>query len=109
MKENELRIGNLFIEKDEIKQFDGDFYHLLDMKPIPLTEEWFEKFGFEKISDTFFLLNVGSLTMMYYVPEDYKHFIFELENDELNIKYIHQLQNLFFALTGEELTISNAN
>ena len=30
---------------------------------------------------------------------------FEIEDKNINIKYVHQLQNLYFALTGEELTI----
>jgi hypothetical protein len=28
-------------------------------------------------------------------------------DDMINIRYVHQLQNLYFALTGEELTIKN--
>jgi len=30
--------------------------------------------------------------------------VFETWND-LNLQYVHQLQNLFFALCGEELTV----
>lgn len=31
------------------------------------------------------------------------------ENNRITIDYLHQLQNLHFALTGEELTINNVN
>jgi len=30
----------------------------------------------------------------------------EVDNKEVNLKYLHQLQNLVFALTGEELTLN---
>lgn len=48
MKATELRIGNYFIEKDEVKKFDGDFYHLLECEPILLSQHWLEKLGFKK-------------------------------------------------------------
>ena len=74
-------------------------------KPIPLTEEWLLKFGF--------VYDADSLTFDY----EYNHFVFYLERDfkdietfsfdssftETKVKYVHQLQNLYFALTGKEL------
>ena len=32
-----------------------------------------------------------------------KSYLFDTETDTLRIKYVHQLQNLYFALCGEEL------
>jgi hypothetical protein len=32
-----------------------------------------------------------------------KKYLFDVETDTLRIKYVHQLQNLYFVLTGEEL------
>ena len=72
-----------------------------DVKPIPLTEEWLVKFGFRKI--------MGG----YYKQAGYKIIIwptmqitFEyMENELREIKAIHELQNLYFALTGKELEI----
>jgi len=57
-------------------------------KPIPLTEEWFLKFGFEGNSGTFAwkLSPAGKVI-------------------NVECKYVHQLQNLYFALTGEELIL----
>ena len=104
MKANELRIGNWFIEYEEPQQFDGDFYHLSDIKPIPLTREWLLKFGFTQINNRFTLEN-----FRFHIekPCNYHGFLF-CENHIVitdKIKHVHQLQNLYFALTGEELTI----
>ena len=75
-----------------------------DFKPIPLTEEWLLKFGFEKtIWDNFnsFRLSIGN--------NDYTIVLYSDGNCEVGdiitckIEYVNQLQNLYFALTGEEL------
>jgi len=123
MKANELRIGNYIIRngfKPEIvdgwKMFAKieqvpDWYF-----PIPLTEEWLLKFGFEKTesdnSEELYLwsIQIANNTSLYFnrdIDEWYlshewnsNHF----KNDFWNKpKYVHQLQNLYFALTGEEL------
>jgi len=104
MKANELRIGNWFIEKDEVKQFDGDFYHLLGCDPIPLNTNWLLKLGFE-YNDNIGLYQNGGFDVDI---EDgvYCHFYLNEYGDWYkDIEYVHQLQNLYFALTGEELTI----
>lgn len=78
-----------------------------DFEPIPLTEEWLLKFGFEKTPWYFnsYRLVIGN--------NDYAILI-DLDGDcevgdiiTCKIQYVHQLQNLYFALTGEELTIKN--
>lgn len=77
-------------------------------EPIPLTEEWLLKFGFDKVlprnDKIYYRLND------YFVIEDSRVFLlgddaFEILKLRQEIKYVHQLQNLYFALTGEELTI----
>jgi len=108
MKATELRIGNLFqwseiasmgIGKDVITK--DNHYTYEDFKePIPLTEEWLEKFGFE-YSD----LNGDS--GLWKIPPfqiygKYNQFIYDYR---LDVNYVHQLQNLFYCLTGEELII----
>ncbi len=95
------------------------------LRPIELTEEWLLKFGF-KVKDRKSYLN----TDIYYIPTfeiDYCLFYADFrldyglyveytdspmpEDDEklypitFGIKYVHQLQNLLYSLTGEELTI----
>jgi len=78
-------------------------------RAIPLTEEWLLKFGFEKDEYnndrpyyyTFkgFRLNcnLGFLTL--YNSNELADF------RPIELKYIHQLQNMFFALCGEELEL----
>lgn len=77
-------------------------------EPISLTEEWLLKFGFDKVlprnDKMYYRLND------YFVIEDSRVFLlgddaFEILKLRQEIKYVHQLQNLYFALTGEELTI----
>ncbi len=75
------------------------------VEPIPLTEEWLFEFGFEKKENNWKQLCICN---------DWTYIYWErLAGVELSvnkysvmlthIKYVHQLQNLYFALTGEEL------
>lgn len=79
-----------------------------DLSPIPLTEGWLEKFG---------LVKHGEETESYELDYTYYHQngsdTYSLADDFGDgtityigaCEYVHQLQNLYFALTGEELTI----
>jgi hypothetical protein len=123
MKAQELRIGNYHLyhivdkldergEYDEICKIDADDFGILEnfdcpeYKPIPLTEEWLLKFGFEKMSSNYERgwlllwgnLKTGTIDFVINEPHSSKRHITAL-------KYVHQLQNLYFALTGEELKI----
>lgn len=116
---NELRIGNYvkFLNTEiqvtgisnrfaatliETKQFiDSKLFHY---KPIPLTEEWLIKFGFIKDGKEF---NKWCGDYEYSFSFEYGFVFGQLVDysHEIKIKHVHQLQNLYFALTGEELTI----
>jgi hypothetical protein len=72
------------------------------VKPIPLTEEWLLKFGFEKNSYWFKddnMLRFGLIDNKLHcsIGNDENGFLYN------RINYVHQLQNLYFALTGQEL------
>lgn len=108
MQPKELRIGN-HIEQGvifEIKQnvvrvkYNGRTSLLVheEMKPIPLTEEILLKCGFDTESIPYHCIN-GNV-VIYYSQGD---FLCKYTGHE--IKYLHQLQNLYYALTGTELTI----
>lgn len=80
-----------------------------NIEPIPLTEEWLLKFSFEKTLNQYrkpTLLNkIGYNNIPFIIlfldnQYQYDDLIFRT-----NIEYVHQLQNLYFALTGEELTL----
>lgn len=134
MNANELRIGNLIVrnydekhqEIDKITGYDlwhsekiNEINHFIEWKviePIPLTEEWLLKFGFKKDDKSFwkhwlnYYLELTNFGAEYWYPIYAE--VPELSgNDEQRIhltciQYVHQLQNLYFALTGEELTLS---
>ena len=71
------------------------------LMPIPLTEEWLLKFGFEwKIQ------HQGFHNGAFKIEEEYKKgYRFYIGNEKISIQYVHQLQNLYHALTGKELEI----
>lgn len=129
MEVQELRIGNLVNHEQTthviksiggsrvssvwIRGTDNDVYNssIKHIKPIPLTEEWLVSFGFrrkEKIvnEDVYVKGSLGIFPdyniVVYYVEtcKDGSHTI------PITLKYVHQLQNLFFCLCGEELTLS---
>jgi hypothetical protein len=127
MKASELRIGNYIklmfnyedyetiqVTSDELVDVDKK---RADYEPLPLTEDWLLKFGFENIDkgDNDYITYSDS-NHDYYLQidvrrKDSKYTILDNTNYELisfsmvDIVYVHQLQNLYFALTGEELTI----
>ena len=102
-----------------------------NLEPILLTEEWLVKFGFEKHDNIIlptFLINVSKNRYGYKVlsvttqhgneyisirqvmidkPRE-EDDIVTLLNGDIHGRpfYVHQLQNLYFALTGEELQIN---
>jgi hypothetical protein len=119
MRANELRIGNLLrdkVSKTELKVIElteKDFVtYVIDrskfplakgwgIEPIPLTEEWLLKFGFEWYGRiTGWTINEHSIN------EKNGCFEFCINKEfPVELKYVHQLQNIHFALTGEELTL----
>jgi hypothetical protein len=112
MKQNELRIGN-YVEYEnphsdrvqvQVKAVDFQI-GTHNLHPIPLTEEWLVKFGLEKYdnSDTFNFW----YRSIFSVEKDTKKFKVYVKSEYCiaEIEYVHQFQNLIFALTGEELII----
>ena len=124
MKAQELRIWNWvsitpFGKNNDIQINEKEFADLIIFKtfhriePIPLTEDWLFRFGFELIND------LGD--QKYYKHKKYRSFIvgfdhqditfefgyglniYTLIYDEKHFRSVHQLQNLYYALTGEEL------
>jgi len=112
---------NLFIEDDgnypecaqtwieSEKRFDTIF-------GIPLTDEWLFKFGFSKNENDVLQIETTLMPLSItlsdnYPDEKYKAWVYEDEKSRYhiisnNIKHVHQLQNLYHALTNEELTLT---
>ena len=122
---NELRIGNLVFDHlgrvQTVAETRVDAYicylssgaklkyKLNTAQPIPLTEKWLLKLDFTKDEYGFFkwgfyLENRANDTHSKGVfKEDFGAWI---NNSYLReIRFVHQLQNLIFALYGEELTV----
>jgi len=109
MKASELRTGNYYNQFGNILQVTGNTICDLEKapqsqlwcKPIPLTEEWLLKFGLYKD----WIPSINS-PWIFNIHDDSKS-NFAFKRGGIKIEYVHQLQNLYFALTGEELLISN--
>ena len=122
IKKTEFRIGNLFQDEEGVFPITKAFFQLLDFNikdtnPIPLTEEWLLKFGFEKIiydcEEVGYGVEYDLKTKHFYLSycDDFsisisgrKEYRGMAPNIEL-FRYVHQLQNLYFSLSGEELTV----
>ena len=116
MKANELRIGN-WIECliDDDVNVETTVTHLpcgvgldyeigthitddrfidenFEVQPIKLTEEWLKRFNWNPPKD---------IGVSFSLTTDEIHFV--AGNYYKKIEHVHQLQNLYFALTGEEL------
>jgi hypothetical protein len=118
MEARELRIGNW------VKTGYGHKYQVAFIKdesdedclPIPLTEDWLLKFGFEKQIIKTLLKGVNIINyrlnnfIVYILPNSFEVELIREDGEQFNLwlnfdKTIHILQNLYFALKGEELTI----
>ena len=83
-----------------------------DLIAIPLTEDWLLKAGLKEIKflNEYHVQEKGykylDMIIRYGVFDGHR-FLFDFANEKcVNLKYVHQLQNLYFALTGEELVFS---
>lgn len=119
MKANELRIGNyVYCTLGKVNKIDLEAITYIAKEPhnqvksIPLTEEWLLKFGFQKYKTGHNTYKIQSFIIEEGLLKDSPYCFRKRINNENSIelayiKYIHQLQNLYFALTGEELTFKS--
>lgn len=117
MKASELRIGNLAYIDGEVKEIRSGFIHNLSdgyvshPVPIPLTEEWRLNIGFRKTNDKLWFLPMPKIKAeLHFEVHNYGNVI-TIQSDfgmliPEDVEFVHQVQNLVFALTGEELTIN---
>jgi hypothetical protein len=123
MNIQELRFGNLVISPDgktlpiDCIQGDGTV-RLLDgektigcfsasaIQPIPLTPEILAKVGF-KFADYLNTKTRFSKSNFHIDFSKKMWFLHGYRGYPIGMKYLHQLQNLYFALTGTELEINN--
>lgn len=101
------------------------------VKGIPITEEWLLKFGYvhneewdifhlsDYNIDDIHMQNKSNLVFRFYNHTNnrkcYQFYLDSMSSPQWSprlhfindIKYVHQLQNLYFALTGKELELQN--
>jgi hypothetical protein len=129
MKASELRLGNIISFRGNHICLDTNyelFKSLVDIsrrndkryKPIPLSEEWLLKFGFKQCGYEMLSwkhetllpsFDLGGINWADFDEPDYQFLTYKVGDEILRIDYVHQLQNLYFALTGEELTVKESS
>ena len=122
MKASELRIGNWVtktVNNEECQIYANGIANLSSQEasvlgrkmfePIPLTEEWLLEFRFKPHNGSFYKIAVGGSELL--INPDNGVVWLERNDNGFNnpalIPYVHQLQNLYFALTGNELLTRN--
>ena len=117
MNGTELRLGNFIyvdgITEDHVNMVNGISIRLVNVElligpqklseclPIPITPEWLKRFGFKPDC------NEIQFNLNQFMFEN-KNNLFYIGQESFKIQYIHQLQNLYFALTGLTLMIKDA-
>jgi hypothetical protein len=118
---SELRIGNFIQKRDDMcvlasintdetiriyndnKTDTYGCFCLRIFNSIPITDEWLMKLGFSTTRDNFYRKNESIMIEILFHD---KGILVTSQSVSLNqIKYVHQLQNLYFALTGFELQL----
>jgi len=118
MDANQLRIGNLVyfgIVKEPIKilSINPNSSTIEMAEPIPLSEEWLLKFGFGKMEmpesevNEYICDYFNWTNFQLHRKSNYNYFLSSWSDSIIGeIKYVHTLQNIFYCLTGGELTIT---
>ena len=125
MRAEELRIGNWIEYNQPTKKVyttvqESTFSVNVEklFKPIPLTEEWLVRFGYRKNSHGHYDMGFGLMRVIKHNKNlhVYSNGFRTWSNEDIlggfswgktRIGYVHQLQNLYFALTGEELKLKS--
>lgn len=117
MQANELRISNLIYKRlksgngrtitaevgcqDIVRIFEGIGSFIYE--PVLLSEDWLLKFGFQVFPWGW----VKKSTKDFGIRLNIKTYSYEVDgNNPIKLQYVHELQNLYFALTNEELKLS---
>jgi hypothetical protein len=76
-------------------------------QPIELTEEWLLKFGFKTHDKHDYFIDISDSSVFHFWFSVYSgDGFYYIDAFDIKLKYVHQLQNLYFALTGQELIIN---
>jgi len=106
MDARELRKGNYVLLYGDVLTAVDTVFDFNNYEPIILSHEWLLKLGFVNKHVKYCH---QELPPNIYIRKPYRevgHWRFVLGvNSVVYVGYVHQLQNLFFAITGEDLII----
>lgn len=132
IKASELRIGNLLSYKGEpilIKMISPNTIYFNEgqqsinaVDPLLISEEWLMRFGFERTTEgrvNRWAFDIGNKHIAPHGDNKYELSSFAIDGKSAffcdytvnnywaakKCHYVHQMQNLHFAITGEELTL----
>ena len=121
MEANEIRVGNWL---NDPRQYDPKFFPKTDngyfkatardiqyadeFEPIKLTEEILLKCGFYKTGITELYLLTDTINISWFEEDPT---VIEINSENIysyivNCEFLHQLQNIYWCLVGEELEIN---
>jgi hypothetical protein len=112
----DIQLGNLFLYQDTVFRADsylsmkdfGSFAGYLkayasELDPLPPSKDLFRKLGFVKSGDAFYHSEINSICIKYYRVDGWV--LGKYDKDIAIFTAIHELQNLFYALTKTKLVI----
>ncbi len=112
--EGELREGNFIFYSGQIVQLNEkniDLVYLRNsgsVEGVDLNVTWLENFGFFYVTSTEELYTFYLNGVKIELSDDFA--MVNIHNtDAKKIRYVHELQNLFFALTGNELILKEVS
>ena len=103
VKSNDVNMASYFtVTASFLKQNENEMSWFID--PIPLNTNWLLKLGFKYNNyEELYQKDIFDIDI---IDDVYCHFYMNEYGDWYkNIEYVHELQNLYFALTGNELII----
>lgn len=106
LSETYRNIGDLLI-LDQTKSEALIIFKSYDrIYPIPLTVDWLINLGFKEMEPSEYTYDAYSKDGIQFWNMDNKKLMIEKPSISHDIKYVHQLQNLFFALKGRDLELN---
>lgn len=117
LKASDLRIGNLIAfgkQCCKVYEIQENCFYVIgekersfkntsfELEPIKLNENWLLNFGFKR-----FPWGLVKDNLLFKDDLKCSYLILQVGNGfEVKIKYLHELQNLYFSLTQRELTVA---
>lgn len=123
MKIEELRVGNMLnydtaegdvvvtkVDWQDLKWLTDDPKGFNSVyTPIPITADWLERLGLKLTYEGNYYKKYDHPVNLYFGYDIFKkrpERVARYYGNYIKIEYVHQLQNLYFALTGEELSVN---